>query len=542
MGQRIASLYAEISADTTKLQSGMKDAKQQVGGFKDTMLDLYAKVNLAKEAFGVFTGTFTKAMDIAKEGAALDYAAGKFDKLSASIGTTSDALLGDLRRATKGTRTDAELMASAGDLMSLGLAKTYDQVVRLTTVAGALNMDMNQLVLTLANKTTMRFDQLGVSVDGFAGKVKELEKAGMSADDAFGEAFLRQAEAQVALLGDAADSSVGDIKRMEVAMANAGNAAKQKLAPFLTQAAVAVTGLLTNARNLNSALVNHASTLNNTNMTYEQYRAELERASELVGARISQEGQYEAYLLRTGEKIRVMSEAEWEAQRAAEESDRALMGMATTLEGSVIPAAESGATAIDGVATAAYGAEDIMRSYTDALLFNIASQDLDAASALALARSMGLVDGSTELAYQKTAAFKAMLEAGEITIEEYNAKILALQGFINGLEDKEITVTMNVESNYAFGASDSELPGRSIPRPREEEQAVGGVGRDVAWVGEQGPELKVGGRGSYVLSNRDAMNAVKGDTTVNLYFNGYGQPPDPNAYGRSVARAIQRGG
>jgi len=164
--------------------------------------------------------------DFTKQGAQLEFMAGKFDRLSLSIGTTSDVLLDDLRRATQGTRSDMELMASASDFMALGFAKTSDEAVRLSTVAGALNMNMNQLVLTLANQTTMRFDQLGVSVVGFQEKVDALVKSGMSANAAFQEAFLRQAEEQIQKVGNAADSAVGSFMQLEASFTNFSNALK----------------------------------------------------------------------------------------------------------------------------------------------------------------------------------------------------------------------------------------------------------------------------------------------------------------------------
>ena len=77
-----------------------------------------------------------------------------------------------------------EAMALAADLLALGLAKNSDEAVRLAKVQSGLGMDMNQLVL-LTNQTTMRFDALGVSVDGFDEKVKQLKATGMSTNEAF---------------------------------------------------------------------------------------------------------------------------------------------------------------------------------------------------------------------------------------------------------------------------------------------------------------------------------------------------------------------
>ena len=153
--------------------------------------------------------------------AALLETQGKFDRLSESIGTTGAALRNDLGEGIGLLMTQAEQMGLATDLMSLGLAKTHEEAVRLSTVAGKLGMDMNQLVLTLTNQTTMRFDSLGVQVDGFAEKVAGLEAAGMSADEAFKWAFIEQAESQIKLVGDKADTTAGQLDMLKNAALDA---------------------------------------------------------------------------------------------------------------------------------------------------------------------------------------------------------------------------------------------------------------------------------------------------------------------------------
>jgi len=69
-----------------------------------------------------------------------------------------------------------------------------------------------------------------VSVDGFKEKVKALEDAGLSANDAFKEAFLQQAEEQVRKVGNAADSSIGGFMRLEAAVKNLGDQLKMGIA------------------------------------------------------------------------------------------------------------------------------------------------------------------------------------------------------------------------------------------------------------------------------------------------------------------------
>ena len=213
-----------------------KDAKGGVTGFSDGLGAILGKAALVAGAVTSVALAIREVYTSAKEAAELDYAKDKFDALATSIGTTSTALLGDMRDATSGLVSDAELVAGAGQMMALGLADTHEEAVRLTTVAGELGMNMNQLVLTLTNQTTMRFDQLGVSVAGFEEKVKALEEAGYSANDAFTEAFLQQAEAQIGKVGSAADSAVGSFKLLEAGLKNLGDAAKANLLDTLAPA------------------------------------------------------------------------------------------------------------------------------------------------------------------------------------------------------------------------------------------------------------------------------------------------------------------
>lgn len=204
----------EILIRTSKSGSGLQDTEKQVQSFTERLQGAQRTAMNAAKVFGAVAGGAALAWQTIGRGAELENAERRFDRLSESIGTTADSLENQLRAATRGTRSDMELMAAAADLMGLGLAKNQDELVRLTRVSGALNMNMNQLVLTLTNQTTARFDQLGVSVDGFKEKVAALEAQGYDTNAAFKEAFLQQAEAQIAKVGDTADTTAGAMQRL----------------------------------------------------------------------------------------------------------------------------------------------------------------------------------------------------------------------------------------------------------------------------------------------------------------------------------------
>ena len=200
--------YNKAVANTKKAHEQSTTAAMSLS---TVMTGMYSATQLVAQGFQ----QIQKAYEFFKGGAEIQFMETKFARLAASIGTTAQFLMTDLRAATRGTISDMELMASVTDLVGLGLANSHDEAVRLATVSAGLGMNMNQLVLTMTNMTTMRFDALGVRVDGFKEKVKALEQAGYSADEAFREAFLRQAEDQLKLVGNAADEAIGSFKRLE---------------------------------------------------------------------------------------------------------------------------------------------------------------------------------------------------------------------------------------------------------------------------------------------------------------------------------------
>jgi hypothetical protein len=230
---QIVKLVATLVLD----DKGFKDKANEN---KKSSENLFNSLKQGAVVLGTVAAAFAvakKAFDFGKEGAQILKMEQGFNNWSKAIGTTSDALMNDLRAATRGMYSDAQLVESATNFMSLGLAKSHDEVVRLSRVAGALNMNMNQLVLTLTNKTTMRFDALGVKVDGFDEKVAHLKKTmNLSDEEAFMQGFLQQAEEQILITGDAADTAAGQFAIFEAEVQNSMNTMKVGVAEALLPA------------------------------------------------------------------------------------------------------------------------------------------------------------------------------------------------------------------------------------------------------------------------------------------------------------------
>jgi len=165
---------------------------------------------------GIALGAAKLAMDAAK----LEPTRITFDNLTASIGSTADAMLNKLRPATMGVVSDADLMQAANKLMAMGLADTEDRAAELAkmavTLGTAMGKDatgaMEEFSLMLANQSIPRLDTFGIS----AGKVREriLElmaaDASLTREQAFMTAVMEQGTIAMDKVGDV--SGTGAVK------------------------------------------------------------------------------------------------------------------------------------------------------------------------------------------------------------------------------------------------------------------------------------------------------------------------------------------
>ncbi len=221
-------------ADKSKAALSTTTAGGPIAAAGTAWRNLALGVGVAGAAYVAASRAAAQAYAVLREGAQLQTTTERFEKLAASINTTADTMLGKLREATKGMIADNELMASASQIVSLRLAENEDQVVRLATVVGTLGWDMQQVILTFANLSTMRLDALGLSVDEVKAKQKELEEQGLSTAAAFKEAVIQAGEARLEV-GGVSDAEQS-FKRAEAAVTNFKNAVLESITTTLDQA------------------------------------------------------------------------------------------------------------------------------------------------------------------------------------------------------------------------------------------------------------------------------------------------------------------
>ncbi len=221
--------FKKAQADLDKLE---RDAAKSGGGTRNALKSVGVAAGAVAVSIGAVAMAAKGAWDILGEGARLRTLSGNFDRLSVSIGTTADALMTDLKSATRGMVSEFDLIASASELMSLGLTKSHDQTVRMASVAGQLGWDMNHLRLELNNMTGLRLDTLGLELDKVKKKAKEFERAGMTAKEAWAEAIITLGEAKLNIIQ--LDDAEVAMRQFETAIKDAGDAFKVAFAAETT--------------------------------------------------------------------------------------------------------------------------------------------------------------------------------------------------------------------------------------------------------------------------------------------------------------------
>ena len=155
---------------------------------------------------------------------------------------------------------------------------------------------------------------------------------------------------------------------------------------------------------------------------------------------------------------------------------------------------EDATTGLDGVTTSLYGLSDIVTpvtiyfsDLTTEMLFNQAAAGLDAEASMALAESLGLIDGETKIVLDALGKLRSDLDSGKITIEEYNEQVKILNERMGLIQSKTVTITVRTildDQLGLWGQGNNAYIG--LPKSNK---ATGGLGGGWTRVGEMGPEV-----------------------------------------------------
>lgn len=235
---RIAELLVEIGAKTDKLQSGLNSAENKVTNFGKGIQRLG----------GLIAGAFavSKVSAFALEVSNL---AGEAEGVENAFKRIADQkYLEELRRSTRGTVSDLELMRKTVSASNLGLP--VQQLGQLFQFASRRAQDtgesvdylVNSIVTGIGRKSPLILDNLGISAVRLR---KALGGAGLEASSTFdvANAVAKIAQEEIAKMGDEIITSKdkteqwkAEVENMKIALGDIANVFKDRIIPSIVTA------------------------------------------------------------------------------------------------------------------------------------------------------------------------------------------------------------------------------------------------------------------------------------------------------------------
>lgn len=263
MSFKIASLIAEIGANTSGLENGLSRAQSLLQSAKGAMensakglssslgsLMTPANLQMASAAFAVTSAAVSKAFDFSKEGAQLLRLEESFEGVAASYKRSGAEILMAVREASRGTISDTDIMLAANRSMLLGVSHDAEEMAAITQVAilrgramGLESSEAIEKVFTGIGRLSPKIlDDLGIITNATA-RYKEYATAhGISAqaiDDFTKREIIKQAiiEDGERLMRDSNmgfDDAASSFERLDVAQQNYADQYKKNMAETFT--------------------------------------------------------------------------------------------------------------------------------------------------------------------------------------------------------------------------------------------------------------------------------------------------------------------
>ena len=469
--QIVISALNKASGEINKVKSEIKGVgdtgKVAEGGVKGFGASLSSVIGTAAMVAGAIAGVsvaIKEVIEAAKEGAAFQ----RMEEASASLARSLDADMSDildaLREASLGMVSDFDLMQAASRAMMLGVSADSEELAQLMEVAALRGRAMgisttqafNDIVTGIGRASPHILDNLGIVIDAEGKYQAYAEAVGKTAEE------LTKAEKTQALLNGVLESSKGLLEETGgLTLDNAGKweqmSAAQKNYFDLVKSDIAdATSWWAEYW---AAVFNKQANLKEARDLWEQVQKlglitpELQAAYD---AAVRGGQQDVTFLLENIDALKTLVENYEKATRAAAEGTdkwaaanyegEEAARLATAAIEAQKKAAEEAATAQQEVADATNNADAAMRSYSESLLFKIASEGLSSEAAYDLAVSMGLVDKNTVAATKQTNYYQELLASGIIDQAQYNLLIRELGWDIENLpEGKTLEIDDNVD-------------------------------------------------------------------------------------------------
>lgn len=241
----MADNIIELVVRTKKTGTGGKEAKKELTDLEKAaqsagkMLKGYLTIQGAKAAW-----------QLAELGAQSLRTKQAFAMISGGALNAADNL-DAMKRATRGAMSEQAMMASANQLLQMGLASNAAELEQVTMMATRLGSAMGksagpaveEFALMLANQSIPRLDTFGISASKVRARILELQAAtpGLSREVAFMTATMEEGEVAMERLGEAVDDELLANERLIASMEDLKVVVGEELAPAMAELANATT-------------------------------------------------------------------------------------------------------------------------------------------------------------------------------------------------------------------------------------------------------------------------------------------------------------
>ena len=583
MAEKVASLFVEIGAETSKLESGLNrtktglnDAAKQAGGMGAalktalTSAAVIAGVNALVSGIKYMVAQAMEAETVMRATEATIKATG------GAAGYTAEQIADLAGAESRLTSIDDEVIQSG-----LNMLLTFKQIGGETLPRATRAME--DMAVAMAKGDTSAIDLQGTAIQ--LGKALNDPIAGATALRRVGVTLSEQqqqqikdfmavndiASAQAIILGELesefggmaetmGNTTAGKFEKLKNSFNNIAEAIGSDLLPVLNEAADATLLIMGYSDSLNAAYVEQETNLENTATSYTEYARGAIAAADAAGqldarqTRMAQalaDGVMSAederrVTLELADALGLTDEKTWNVQQSTTDWMEDLDGTAQAADIATVAIGGYNAAITDADAQSRILSSG-MQNLTKELIFNAAAENLSADEALKLGLQMGVLNTDTVGAMTSLEILNGQLATGQISALEYRDAVAALGQQIEDEANNPHTITVDVRMNDQelndFMAEWHDLgPGGpvvgALPGGGGQQQpiarAIGGsvkAGYPVKWQ-EVGGEVMVPERDGTVLSHGDLMRMInalsagsgnaRGNQTVNFY--GYQQP------------------
>lgn len=314
-----------LQQDLEGVKTSSSDAKNPLTALKDSVGAMQGEILAATGVLAGFGLTMKAAFDMGEQGAAFVQTRESFNGLMERVGASSEQLK-LLRSVSKGTiddlslmRAETTLLAGAQGDLARSLAAASPQLMEIAKAANKLNPTLGDtgfmfesLALGVKRASPMILDNLGLTIKLEEANKKYAESVGKAVDQLSAEEqkqallndVLRAGNVLIQQAGGNTDSATDSFSRLNASLTNISNSGKEKLMPFMANAAQGLELLVMWNDRVNAALAEQITRVTENSQTYGEYITKVSDAA-LAAGKLTETDRYWLGQLAEGKPVLV---------------------------------------------------------------------------------------------------------------------------------------------------------------------------------------------------------------------------------------------